>query len=140
MSTHRSAVLGDVAALVAAESLLQADLVVVLVLDPVLLVLRLVRAAGVGAAVEGATGGVAVGRRRAHSLVQFHFYKILCLLYPFCFCTIRNVIVVHFLWISGPKSQSEAAEPKRATEAVDSYQPLEVKVCDVNMEFEYHFW
>ena len=73
MSTHRSAVLGDVAALVAAEALLQADLVVVLVLDPVLLVLRLVGAAGVGAAVEGATGGgVAVGRRRAHSLVQFH--------------------------------------------------------------------
>ena len=73
ISTHRSTVLGDVVALVAAEALLQADLVVVLVLDPVLLVLRLVGAAGVGAAVEGATGpGMAMGRCRAYSLVQFH--------------------------------------------------------------------
>ena len=43
----------------------------VFVLDPVLLVLRLVGAAGVRATVESPTGGVAMGRR-AHSLVQFH--------------------------------------------------------------------
>ena len=52
------------------------------------------------------------------------------------FYAFRLVIVLHFPLLS---SQSEAAELNRATKAVDSYQPLEVEVCDVNMDVNMEF-
>ena len=64
--TYRSTVGSHVVALVAGEPPLLADLVLVLVLDPHLLLLRLVRAAVVGAVVQGTVG-------MAHSLIRLHF-------------------------------------------------------------------